>query len=301
MDKVERANDEKLQLLYWDGGNFGDELNVWLWAKLLPETVDTKTPYQEGSQRPLFVGIGTILGDNLPEGQSKAVFGSGVGYHGLPELNDKLHIYCVRGPLTANALGLDKKFAITDPAILIRVLELEAIDKKYSYSFMPHHTSVDSVDWGDLCGSLGIKYIDPRLDFEETLDKLRASKVVIAEAMHGAIVADALRIPWVAVNFHGATINTFKWEDWCQSLELQYEPHTLGLNKKIRLIKRKLPGILSSFVKKGINVVLARRALKQVLINATPILADISIVENRTERMEYAMQKLIKDVQDGLF
>lgn len=291
--------DERLQLLYWDGGNFGDELNVWLWEKLLPDVVDTKTPYREGSDRPLFVGIGTILGDNLPENQSKAVFGSGVGYHGLPVLDHNLHIYCVRGPLTAKAINIDERYAITDPAILIRTLNLEPIKKKYAYSFMPHHTSVDSVAWKSVCEKLDIKYIDPRLDFEETLNKLRASEVVIAEAMHAAIVADALRIPWVPVNFHSVKINTFKWDDWCQSLGLLYKPYTLGLHKKSRLIKRKIPLIPVSFVRRFVNALLVRRALSNVLRNAKPILADSTIVEDKTELLLGVMHELEKDFKEG--
>ncbi len=292
--------DERLQLLYWAGGNFGDELNVWLWEKLLPDVVDTKMPYQEGSGRPLFVGIGTILGDNLPPNQPKAVFGSGVGYHGLPVIDEFLRIYCVRGPLTAKAINIDEKYAITDPAILIRTLNLKPVSKKYAYSFMPHHASVDSVDWERLCGKLGIKYIDPRMDFEETLDKLRASEVVIAEAMHAAIVADALRIPWVPVNFHGENINSFKWEDWCQSLGLKYEPHTLGLIKGSRLIKRKMPVIVRGFVRRVINNQLARRALNRILINATPILADIDIVESKTDLLLDVMRELTKDFNESV-
>jgi succinoglycan biosynthesis protein ExoV len=291
--------DKRFQLLFWDGGNFGDELNIWLWKQLMPDVIDVEKPYKKGSDRPLFVGIGTILGDNLPENQPKVVFGSGVGYHGLPVRNKNMRIYCVRGPLTAKAVNLDPKYAITDPAILIRTLKLKPIEKKYNYSFMPHHTSVNSVVWKSLCEKLGIKYIDPKLDFEEALDELRASKVVIAEAMHAAIVADALRIPWVPVNFHGTYINAFKWDDWCQSLGLKYKPYLLGLFKNSRLIKRKMPPVMYSLVRWAVNTPLASRALSHVLSNATPILADLSIVDSKTDLLITVMHDLIKDFNEG--
>jgi succinoglycan biosynthesis protein ExoV len=58
------------------------------------------------------------------------------------------------------------------------------------------------------------------------LESLRRTGVLLTEAMHGAIVADALRIPWIAVRTRSA-IKTFKWEDWCRSMDLEYQPRML--------------------------------------------------------------------------
>ena len=79
-------------------GNFGDDLNPWLWSRLAPEVcqVENKT---------LFVGIGTILTCRIPVEPIKMVFGSGCWGHGpLPRLDDRWKVYCVRGPLTAAPL-----------------------------------------------------------------------------------------------------------------------------------------------------------------------------------------------------
>jgi len=80
--------DKRLQLYYWDGGNFGDELNVWLWDKLLPAVVDVQEPYKGTGVRSLFVGIGTILADHLSDTRLKVIFGSGAGYHYIPRLDE---------------------------------------------------------------------------------------------------------------------------------------------------------------------------------------------------------------------
>lgn len=53
-------------------GNFGDDLNPYLWRQLLPELWDP----QDGI---LFVGIGTLLNQHLPPFVPKVIFGAGVG------------------------------------------------------------------------------------------------------------------------------------------------------------------------------------------------------------------------------
>ncbi len=64
-----------MQLYYFKDrrGNFGDDLNPWLWRQLLPEVM-------QGSPDELFVGIGTLLNHRLPAAPLKHVFGSGHGY-----------------------------------------------------------------------------------------------------------------------------------------------------------------------------------------------------------------------------
>lgn len=45
--------------------------------------------------------------------------------------------------------------------------------------------------------------------------------------MHGAIVADAYRIPWIGVDMYG--INKFKWQDWMLSLGLDVPLYKLPM------------------------------------------------------------------------
>src|SRR5690606_31984382 len=46
-------------------------------------------------------------------------------------------------------------------------------------------------------------------------------KLVIAEAMHAAIIADSYRVPWVSVS-SSRRINAFKWQDWAASLRMTH-------------------------------------------------------------------------------
>jgi len=197
-------------------GNFGDDLNPWLWPRLLPDFFD-------GKPDELFLGIGTIIRAGLPAAARKVVFGSGMGYGSPPELDATWEFHCVRGPLTASRLGLPAHLAATDAAALVSTVFHGTGQEKRGVGFMPHHVSAKMFDWRPFCRRLGIRYLDPTAAVEPTLRALASSTMVIADAMHGAILADTLRVPWVPVTIYDHT-NAFKWNDWCASLELEYQP-----------------------------------------------------------------------------
>lgn len=206
----------KLYYSRLDGGNFGDDLNVWLWERLFPGLFDT-------DNRVLFVGIGTILDSTLDNGKTKVVFGSGVGYGRPPHIDERWRFYFVRGPLTAKTLSIDPDLAITDAAYCVRLLAAPGVAKRYRASFMCHHASHPDVNWKGLCERAGLNFISPLAPIGEVIDAIVQSEVVIAEAMHGAIIADAFRVPWIPVRYGYRSLD-FKWQDWCQSLGLSYQP-----------------------------------------------------------------------------
>jgi succinoglycan biosynthesis protein ExoV len=233
-------------------GNFGDDLNPWLWSRLLPGVLD-----DVGNT--LFVGIGSVLDYRIPAAPVKVVFGTGVGHRRLPAIDERWKIYCVRGPLSAAALRLPPELAITDPAVLVGTQALPEEPKLYPVSFMPHfrtgaRLAAGGVNLEAICRDVGLHYIDPMSGVEKVLTAIRRSEIVIAEAMHGAIVADALRVPWVPVQLSGQILS-LKWWDWCKSLDLEYEPHiyppegqsnhSLGLAEFMRSVMQRGKPILS--------------------------------------------------------
>ncbi len=208
-----------MKLYYFKGetaSNFGDELNTWLWPQLLPGVFDDD-PDQ------LFLGIGSVLFDYFPKQQKKIVLGSGYGgYTAKPVIDDNWKIYFVRGRLTAQALGLDPRLGIGDAAILLRSCVLPVVAKRYKASFMPHWESVPRGDWVGICERAGVHFIDPSQSVAAVFDQLLASELVITEAMHGAIVADALRVPWIPV-LPLRHSHRMKWHDWASALGLTLE------------------------------------------------------------------------------
>jgi succinoglycan biosynthesis protein ExoV len=195
--------------------NFGDELNAWLWPKLLPEFFDA-------DDRELFIGIGSILFHDYPATARKIVFGSGYGgYTPPPRIDATWTFYFVRGPRTAQVLGLDPELALGDAALLLRLIPREippAAEAPCGVAYMPHWDSALNGEWEGLALRAGMRYIDPRWPVERVIAAIRSCELLVSEAMHGAIVADALRIPWIPFLPH--PIHRFKWYDFAESLGL---------------------------------------------------------------------------------
>ena len=122
-------------------GNFGDDLNPWFWQNALGDVFDD----QEDC---LLVGIGTLINHRAPVGVKKITLGAGVGYGDPPTDLEYWDFQLVRGPLSAESLGLSDEHWITDPAVLVpSFLPLADVEKTHAVSFIPHHDSDRLGDW----------------------------------------------------------------------------------------------------------------------------------------------------------
>lgn len=205
-------------------GNFGDDLNPWMWDRLLPDAFD-------GDGETLFVGIGTLLNHRLPAASRYVVFGSGVGYGRTPVVGPSWHVICVRGPWTAERLGLPPRSAVVDPGILAGDLMPDASASGNALSpmgtaFMPHCHSARIGQWARVCRMAGMRYIDPSDGVEPVLRAIAGSELLITEAMHGAIVAEGLGVPWMPVRT-GEHVVSHKWCDWLGAVGAPYQAHAL--------------------------------------------------------------------------
>ena len=215
-----------MKVLYYKSprGNFGDDLNPLIWREVLsPACFDVEDV--------VLLGIGSIFRDDYlspPATAGKRVFvlGSGAGTGPLPSLwpNDKWSILAVRGPLTGRLIGMPDK-AITDSAALLATIPnlKPDVPRGGRVVFMPHYNSVMNSRWPEICERVGFEFVDAHWPVERTLQSLAGASLVLTEAMHGAIVADTLRVPWIPVAC-SPEVAPFKWIDWTQSLDLDYRP-----------------------------------------------------------------------------
>lgn len=204
-----------------DPPNFGDELNNWMWPRLLPDFFDEQ-------ENQIFLGIGSILFDFHSPDSTKIVFGAGYGgYTPPPKMDRSWVVYFVRGPITARTIGLDESLGVGDAAILLRSCISAAPEKLFKASFMPHWESMFDGEWETVCAEAGLHFINPCAPVEEVLGDILASEMIVTEAMHGAIVADALRVPWIPAR-PIQTQHHLKWFDWADALKLDLHPKPLA-------------------------------------------------------------------------
>ena len=204
--------------------NFGDYMNSWLWPELFPGLTD-KHPER------VLVGIGSLIKSDLSRVPGrKVIFGTGSGYGPMPRPEEVADwdVYCVRGPLTARLLRLDPDKAVVDGAWLVDQLS----DMRYQPGtregivFLPHWTTDLYANWRAPCRAAGIRYISPFEDSKAVFRAISQAKLAIVESLHGGIVADYYRVPWIPVA-SGERVLAFKWQDFVQSLGLDYRPIAL--------------------------------------------------------------------------
>lgn len=222
-------------LYQWRGqtSNFGDELNGLLWPRLLPDFFDA-----DPSAR--FLGIGSVLDSRHSGSATKLVAGAGYGgYENPPALDHTWIIHWVRGPRTARMLGLDAGAGLGDPASLLSTLpplsKSDAAPAPWGsrptqgvpggadrgmIGFMPHFESMARGHWAEAARAAGLCLIDPRGDPADIIDAIGRCRMLVSEALHGVIVADAMRVPWIAAR-PLLPAHRPKWFDWAESLNLR--------------------------------------------------------------------------------
>jgi len=290
-----------VKLQYFNGyePNFGDSLNAWLWPRLLPGFLDNDPTV-------LFIGIGSIIGTHYDPAAKKVVFGTGYApsYHRhAPNVHgEDWDVFFVRGPRTARALGLPESMGIGDAAILLRALDVPFRREPRHIGFMPHWESLRRGRWDKACELAGIRLIDPRGPVEQTIANILGCKVLVAEAMHGAIVADALRVPWVpALPIDGA--HREKWLDWAATLNLEIKQHSLWPSSpaEVQLALMRQPflsKLVAGLIRRPLSrltrpiITYAAAQHLSALANKEPCLSDNNIIESITEKMHEKLQQL---------
>lgn len=202
------------------GGNVGDDMNAVLWHRIVPE-LDELTSAQ------WLVGAGTILDERLNSFPgSKVVMGSGFrpGAGGSAPKSE-VRFAAVRGLLSAQRCGFGPELAVCDPGFLIGRLWPAERPPGPRVGFIPHIYSEQYSNIAEAAADADFDVISPTLPLEEFLRRLSGCGRVFSESLHGAIFADAFRLPWARVRvcssrYEGRDVADFKWADTFSVLDL---------------------------------------------------------------------------------
>jgi succinoglycan biosynthesis protein ExoV len=193
------------------------------------------------------------------------------------------------------ALGLPNELAVTDPAVLVRNIVSTVNPRKvHRFAYMPHWESANSA-WERACIKAGAGYIDPRWEVQKVIGEIRKTKVLFTEALHGAIVADTLRIPWVPVHTRDHILSS-KWVDWCTSVGLTYKPVRVfsvwDLKEKFTLQRRLRHKAKQFAVSLQLNLI-------HLLVK--PVLSDERRIEQLIGELNTRLDTLRKDISIGKY
>ncbi|WP_161604322.1 polysaccharide pyruvyl transferase family protein [Roseiconus nitratireducens] len=137
-----------------------------------------------------------------------------------------MKVHFVRGPCTAQTSPFRGSEFIADPAYCLALLGYKTANPSANapVGFVPHYHTLPSADWQRVCDELGFVLISPEAGVERVLELISQCKLILSEAMHGAIAADCLRIPWIPISLRTrlseGSVGAWKWADWLGAMEL---------------------------------------------------------------------------------
>ncbi|MDX1552511.1 MAG: polysaccharide pyruvyl transferase family protein [Marinobacter sp.] len=263
--------------------NFGDDINPALMSRFINKDILL-------SDEIALFGIGTILNDknikNSGHYARKVIFSSGVGYGQLDtKLDESWEVACVRGPGSARALGVGLDKAIADGAILLSEIYSKPAIKRSRAVFIPHVNS--HLSTGRLLAAtadkLDMDYLTPSCDADEFIHTVASAPFIVTEAMHGAILADTMRVPWIPVSLH--EFHEFKWRDWMESMELKDGAvHSLSPRCWDSREGHQPASIIQRLYKRGKGQVL-KRNIRRVIATQEPLLSQPQVIESKKQAL----------------
>jgi succinoglycan biosynthesis protein ExoV len=219
-------------------GPEGPALHAWMWRELFPALFDGE---DDGIH---FVAAGSSLNQGSPRTGLNVVLGAGAGPGAAAVVQQaaaRWRIYGVRGPLSANLLGLQAEAVLTDPAVLLAGhprWQQRAADGA-GCLFVPRGPSARLGWWSAACAMVGIDIVDPQDDARARIDRIARARLVITESLQAAVVADALRVPWIPIVL-SREVPAFSWADWAATVGVEYAPLLLAPSSPLEALRAAL-------------------------------------------------------------
>ena len=230
--------------LKWSKNNFGDELNDLIFPSLgYKKCIQYNKINLQSLDKDCILGLGTLLTKKV----KSPVTVAGAGSDGQSKPQANLDYQFVRGKLTTKFLNLKDSLGIGDPVYYLfdYIHSKQLKVKKHKIGIIPHWKSLKQISSENV--------ISPFLPVDDFINKVSECETILAEAMHGAMCADILRIPFAPIKIHGE-FNEFKWQDWASIMGFDLRFGSLNnynlisssenmLNSTVQNVKEKLEGL----------------------------------------------------------
>lgn len=150
----------------------------------------------------------------------------------------KLDIRSVRGPCTRKILldaGYDCPEVYGDPAVLMPLIYTPVpVEKKRKYSVILHKSSSIRVE----------NQIDIiRQGYQEFIDEIVASELIISTSLHGIILAEAYGVPAILMTDTRNDFNLLKYDDYYFSTGRYEYPVAKSIEEALTLTPSPLPNL----------------------------------------------------------
>lgn len=237
-----KTEDKKVNLHWWSTQNngienIGDFLSIVVCNYLLNKKgLSFNTEIDEKKH---LYSIGSIIQGGA---QNATIWGSGIknGEEDISILmkkTRKLDIRLVRGPKTREVLiksGYDCPKKYGDPALIMPLIYTPKEKEKKEYIVVLHHATERNID--NNC-------ITPLNDnYQDFIDIIYNSKLVISSSLHGIILAEAYGIPAILLT-DKVTRNLFKYDDYYQSTGRKNYPIANSIEEALTLVPSYLDGL----------------------------------------------------------
>ncbi|MCD9485756.1 polysaccharide pyruvyl transferase family protein [Photobacterium iliopiscarium] len=237
------------------------------------------------------------------------------------ELNKKDNIYFLGIGTILSQSRYDKYLHHADKIIVLSSgCSDRDIPKISKTAFIPHHRSEDYIDWDTVCKKADVDFISAKQPVEDFLSQIQSYDSIITEAMHGAITADALRIPWKAVSFAPNFCNE-KWFDFMESMDIKTDiiplkfinQNSSNLSKNIlngtkylfakyfNIKKEKWSKLPVTFCKaSSTEIIQLSDSIKRIKDSNSFILSSDEKVDEITKKLMFQVQKLKQEYSISL-
>jgi hypothetical protein len=281
-------------------GNFGDDLNGPFFDEVAPG-------YKSYSGHDRIYGIGTLLNNENGIIRNSVVFGSGYGYGDSVFCDERTtKIIGVRGRLTAAALSLPSDKVIGDPALYIDKLRFakngisKAGDSKIVIA--TNHRSNELWNFNNIDSDY--YFLDPGLiSIKDYVETIKNAKLVLAESLHGAIIASVYGVPFIPVAIR-AGLEQKKWVDFGSAIDMEIDfeaiLHSPAISVMRKLCISRFRPNISKIIKvskygsdlSDSDVVAMLDSIKKVINKTRPIVSNRLKVDNCIKKIEGAISEL---------